>query len=596
MALFTKESLETLRQRINIVDVISSYVELKRMGSVYKALCPFHDEKTPSFVVQSSDSHYHCYGCGAHGDAIQFLMEYQRMSFFDAVENLAQRFNVVMDYVEGGDEGKGISKKILKEALEQACCFYQCMLLHTEEGHKALHYLYARGVDDDFIKRFQLGLAPQRNGLLQQVLRAKGFDDEVLSEAGLLTPGRSGRLRDFFSTRITFPIRDVMGSVVGFSARKYTEDTYGGKYINTSETSLFKKSTTLFGLNYCRRRIAKERKAIIVEGQVDALRLIQHGFGVTVAALGTAFGEGHVKQLVDLGVNMIYLAMDGDDAGRDAACKVGDFFQRQGIEVYVLPMPVGKDPDSIIMEYGPTKFDELISKSIDYLTFLVGYFSRKIDVTTPAGKQELVHTITQRIREWENAVMIHESLRKLAKLIQVPEHLVGVGKEYVPQILVRKTSTAGSISIDPDRILESDLLRWLLMMGKDSGRFIEIACSHLKDEDFRVPVCRWVYHACREAYKEEQQIDLLSLAASGENEDVQNFLEDISQKKVNKDRAEQHFVETIQSILNRNWMEECERIKTDIQSGRLSETDALELLKQFNQLKKNPPKVELATS
>lgn len=301
MVLFSKDSLETLKQRIDLVEVMSAHVDFKKSGSAYKALCPFHDEKTPSFMIQKGDSHYHCFGCGAHGDAIQFLMSHQKMSFIEAVESLAQRFHVHLEKLEDKEEQKGPSKALMKEALNFAAQFYHHALLHTAEGHEALQYLYKRGLDLDFIRHFQIGLAPKAHpGLLRKVMQAKSIYPDVLLEAGLLGEGRDGNFRDFFSDRIMFPIHHHTGGVIGFSARKYKEDTFGGKYVNTPETPLFKKSKVLFGLNYCRRRIAKERKAIVVEGQIDALRLIHAGFNITVAGQGTAFGEGHVKELMTL--------------------------------------------------------------------------------------------------------------------------------------------------------------------------------------------------------------------------------------------------------------------------------------------------------
>ena len=332
MAVFTKDSLETLRQRIDLVDLLSSHIELKRTGAAYKALCPFHDE-TPSFTIQKGDTHYHCFGCGAHGDAIQFLMEHVKMSFSDAVESLAQRFHVHLERAEETAEKKGPSKAVLKAALEHACRFYHFMLLHSPQGHIVLQYLYKRGLDLDFIRHFQAGWAPPTPGMMRHVLHDKLVTDDIMVDAGLLQAREGGGFRDFFSDRITFPIRDASSTVIGFSARKYKEETFGGKYVNTPETPLFKKSKVLFGLNYSRKRIAKDRKAIIVEGQIDALRLIQAGFNFTVAGQGTAFGEGHVKELTTLGINQAYLALDGDDAGQQAAYKIGNLFQKEGVEV-----------------------------------------------------------------------------------------------------------------------------------------------------------------------------------------------------------------------------------------------------------------------
>src|SRR3990167_1724779 len=237
MGTFSRESLELLRSRIDLVEVLNPYVKLQRAGAAYKALCPFHDERTPSFVIQKGDSHYHCFGCGAHGDAIQFLMSHLRMNFLEAVETLAEKFQIQLEEAKSGDFQKGPSKILLKEALEKAADFYHFFLLHTLEGHAALDYLYNRGIDLDFIRKFQFGLAPKASGIFFKAMREEKFQDAILEEAGLLSKGR-----EFFSDRITIPIRDAVGAVIGFSARKYRIDTFGGKYINTSETPLFKKS------------------------------------------------------------------------------------------------------------------------------------------------------------------------------------------------------------------------------------------------------------------------------------------------------------------------------------------------------------------
>lgn len=590
MAIFTKESLDTLRQRIDLVEVMSSYVEFKKSGAAYKALCPFHDEKTPSLMIQKGDSHYHCFGCGAHGDAIQFLMNYQKMNFMDAVESLAQRFHVHLEKTDN-NEKKGPSKALLKESLYFASQFYHHALLHTDEGHEALHYLYKRGVDLDFIRHFTVGLAAKGQGPFRKAIHAKGLRDDVLQEAGLLAEGRDGQLRSFFHDRIMFPIHDASGDVIGFSGRKYKEDTFGGKYVNTSETPLFKKSRVLFGLNYSRRRIAKERKAIVVEGQIDALRLIQAGFDITVAGQGTAFGEGHVKELVALGINQVFLALDGDNAGQEAAQKIGNLFQKEGIEVKVVQMPNGADPDSFLMEQGPEAFLQLLEQSIDYLTFLIRHLSRHLNMESPAGKTELVQQISKQIRSWEHPLMVHESLRKLAHMAKVPEDMVGVGQEAIPNLYVKKTASIGAQTVDPDRILEGDLLRWLLLVPR--ADFIELIRKHVKGEDFRVPICRNLYETYFTCQEAGLPTDLLFLLNKMDDAEGQLFVDELMQKKVNKERAEKHLIETIQRLLDRNWMYKSEELRMKISSGQCSDEEASALAKQFGDLKRNPPKIIL---
>lgn len=593
MAIFNKESLETLRQRVDLVEVLSTYIDFKKSGTAYKALCPFHDEKTPSFMIQKGDSHYHCFGCGAHGDAIQFLMNHQKMNFLEAVENLAQRFHVQLEKVEGFQEKKGPNKTLLKEALEQACRFYQFYLLHTDEGHEALQYLYGRGIDLDFIKAYRIGFSPKAPHLFRKAMDAKSLKEEILVAAGLLSIGQNGQVRDFFSDRIMFPIHHGTGYIIGFSARKYKEETFGGKYVNTSETELFKKSRVLFGLNYSRRRIAKERKAIVVEGQIDALRLILEGFNITVASQGTAFGEGHVKELSSLGVNQVYLALDSDPAGQEATKKTGHLLQKEGIEVKVVSMPQGSDPDSFLREHGPEAFLQLLEKGIEYIPFLVKHMSQGLSLESPAAKNELVNQITKLIREWDHPLMVHESLRKLANLLRVPENMVGVGQEAIPNIYIKKSASVGTEAIDPDRILEADLLRWLLLCGEEQQRLVQLVNANLTEQDFRVAVCQKIFKVYKENVEKQRSCDLLALAIDLDDAEGQLVMSELLQKKVNKDRAEQHLIETIKKILDRNWMLRREEIKIKIQSGQCSDEQAMELIKEFDELKRNPPQVRI---
>ncbi|NGX26607.1 MAG: DNA primase [Chlamydiae bacterium] len=583
MALYTEESLDNLRSKIDLVELLSAHIQLKRAGASYKALCPFHEEKTPSFVLQTGDDHYHCFGCGAHGDAIAFLMNHLKMNFVEAVESLADRFGVTLEKTEQEGKKRGLDRNRLKEALELACNFYHTLLLHTEEGHQALQYLYQRGLDLDFIRTFRLGFAPTIRNAFLTLAKGEGISEEILIGAGLTTE----KGRDFFSERITFPITDPFGNVIGFSARKLKEETFGGKYINTSETPLFKKSHILFGLSYSRQRIAKERKAIIVEGQMDALRLIYAGCNLTVAAQGTAFGEGHVKLLSDLGVNQVFLAMDGDSAGKSAASKIGNLFQKKGLEVSILLLPKGSDPDSFVKKHGIEPFLRLMQSPTDHLTFLVQLASSGIDLKNPAQKNEMLRKLTDQIRSWEEPVMIHESLRKIAQLTAVPESVVGVGASPQPHF-IRRMGIAGMQIVDPDRILETDLLRWLLL--RKDERLFTITKLNVAPDLFRNPLCKRIFS---KLIKEEGPRDLIALGSTLEKEDEQNLLSEIVQKKVNPDRAEEGLVEVIHRLLIRKWMEEREAIKTKIQSGSCSEEEVLKLAKAFDEIKKNQPTVVL---
>lgn len=583
MPLYTKESLEKLREKVDLVDLLSSHIEFKKAGASYKALCPFHDEKTPSFMIQKGDTHYHCFGCGAHGDAVTFLMQHQRLSFGEAVENLAQKFHVHLEVVEGGGERKGPPKAVLKDTLELAVQFYHFCLLYTPEGHAALHYLYDRGIDLDFIRHFRLGWAPKGGGL-RHVLHAKFISDETMVEAGLLAEGKSGGYKEFFHDRITFPICDGGGTPIGFSARLFKKETFGGKYVNTPETPLFKKSKVLFGLHHSRRRIAKEQKALIVEGQIDALRLIHQGFNITVASQGTAFGEGHVKELINLGLKKVYLAFDSDSAGQEATVKVGDLFLRQGIEVCVVTLPTGSDPDSFLVSQGVEAFANKMEEAVEYLQFLIDYQGRQVNLDVPAAKATFVSELARRIRAWEQPLLVHESLKKLAQLTKTPENLIGVDQDPMPNIYIKKSGVAGPQKVDPDRVLETDVLKWLLEMGVTHPHFVQLAQGNVHSDQFRVPVCRQFYELYLGGI-----CDPISLLAELEEGNGQELLDELMQKRVNREKGEETFKQALLQILKRNWMLLLEEIKIKIQSGNSSEEEALLLAKQFAELRGAPP-------
>ncbi len=568
--MFTQESLQNLREKIDLLEVLSGHIDIKRTGSSYKALCPFHSEKTPSFMIQKGDTHYHCFGCGAHGDAIQFLMNYLNLSFYDAVEALAEKFHVPLQRVDGHNE-QLVNKTALKEACTLASEFYQSCLLYTEEGKIPLNYLYQRGISIDFIRRFGVGFAPHDGSLFRQFLKEKKISDELAVEAGLFTSDK----RPFFWDRITFPIHTATGQVIGFSARKFKEETGGGKYINTHETSLFKKSRILFGLNYCRRRIAKERRVIVVEGQIDCLKLIEAGLNATVAALGTAFGEVHVEELKKLGVREAFLLFDADDAGRSAASKSGDLLQKKGIDVSVVTLPKGSDPDSYLAQFGIERLLEEFEKKKSYLEFQIAWLSKEFNVETPAGKAELIKTLKKQIELWEDRVMVHEALRKIAHLLQMPLEMVGLKGNAGFGVFVKNRGALAHQEIDTERILELDLLRWLILMKEKA---LPIAQEWLTEEHFWNPSCRSLYLKILEEDTSDFLNDTLSWAGFVEDPMI---IDQILQRKVKQEKAEPLFKETVQKLLDRQWLKMREEANAKINRGTLNERELLELTKQF---------------
>ena len=587
--MYSQDSLETLRKKIDLIDVLSSHIELKRSGATFKACCPFHEEKTPSFMVKRGDTHYHCFGCGAHGDAIAFLMEHLKMEFIEAVEYLAERFQVPLMRIEGAPE-KGPSRFDLKMALEKASQCYHFLLLHSKEGKAALSYLYERGIDLSFIKKFHIGYAPKRRDTLLRFAHEEAVSDEVLETAGLVKRGEDGKLFDFFSERILFPISDSMGSVIGFSGRKFLEHTVGGKYVNTAETPLFKKSHVLFGLSHSRRRIAKERKSIIVEGQIDALSLIDLGFDYTVAAQGTAFGDGHVQELVHLGVKEVFLCMDADDAGREAALKIGDLFQKVAVSVKVLSLPEGMDPDSFLKEEGAERFSHLLEAAEEYLPFAFKIHLHKGNAGDAAHKSAVIEALSKQIRTWDHPVMVYESLRLLAKVAEVPESTLGHLSVRSRGIMRKGAKLQGmGLQFDPNKVLEVDLLRWLFFAEEQQKEIAALIEANICVEDLRISSCQKLFTHCFRSIQEGRKVDFLSLGGFCDCEEDRDLIADIMHKKINLQKLCEGCKESIKAILERNWLEQMEAIQRQLESSVLSDQEMLELAKEFAAIRKNPP-------
>ncbi len=576
--MFSKESLQNLKEKIDLVEVISSYLPLKKAGKSFKICCPFHNEKTPSFVINPGDTHYHCFGCGAHGDAISFLVGFLKVSFVEAVEMLAEKFGVTLTFQEG-EKKEDLGP--LRIALEECAKFFRFHLLHTEEGRVALDYLYQRGIDLDFIHLFKVGLAPKDPLLTMNFFKEKKLSLDALQRAGLSLEKKKNF--PFFVERITFPIMDVQGNVIGFSARKFSENVTGGKYINTPETPLFKKSKVLFGLNYSRKEITKQRRAVIVEGQIDALRLIQEGLNLTVAGQGTAFGEEHVEVIRRLGVKEVFLAFDGDDAGREAALKVGNLFQKEGIEVFILEFKDGEDPDSVLRKEGITGFLNYLHKPKEYIPFLVEMLSKSSNIVTPAGKNELAEKAKKILSDWKFPLMIYEAERKLASLLQVPEEMVQQKTIFVKEL-------KKEVHVNPDRVLEADLLRWIIVTNSREQNLFPIIQKNLSEVDFIDPAARKLYSHLCDLFLEKKTVELLSLAEYVDR-DEEELLNLIVKKKIQMERAKIGVKESIQKILERNWMLKRESIKTKIQMGKHSESEILQLAKEFDDLKKMTPKL-----
>jgi DNA primase len=405
--------VEQIRAAVDVVDLIAEHVQLKKAGRTFKGLCPFHTEKTPSFVVFPDTGHWHCFGCGEGGDVFSFLMKIENLTFPEALTRLAERVGVPIARSHDDVERKEENKR-LYAANEAAAVYYHGLLLKSPN---VMRYVADRGITEGTIQSFLLGLAPDSSDALQRALGSQGFAREELERAGLLYVSDEGAVRDRYRGRWMFPIRDAEGRIVSFGGRTLNPDV-NPKYLNGPQTGIFDKSSILFGLHAASAAIKKEKRAVVVEGYVDAVVAHQAGFQNVVATLGTSITERHLRQLARL-TPEICLALDPDAAGQNAAVRGADvarealadgatpvplpsgaiaFATTSRSSVRIVELPDGLDPDELILRE-PERWRQVVESGQPVIDFLLDRVSRRFDLTTVQGKVDAVDAVTPLLTE-----------------------------------------------------------------------------------------------------------------------------------------------------------------------------------------------------
>lgn len=389
-----EEIIDQVRSHSDIVDVVSAHVNLKKRGKNLIGLCPFHTEKTPSFTVSPDKQMYHCFGCRKGGNVFTFIMETERVSFAEAVRTLAEKVGIQVSLDEDGIESSEIEK--LYEVYRFAGKTFHMNLMESEEGRSVVEYFLGRGITEETIREFGLGYSLDRwDGFLEKAL-SEGFERELLLKAGLIRKSDDGRYYDYFRGRGMFPVFSAAGRVVAFGARKLKAEDSGGKYINSPETPIYSKSRILFGLFQAKEAIRDEEKVILVEGYADFLSIFQAGFHNVVASSGTALTREQV-QLIKRYAKRILFLFDADSAGASAALRGTDVALEENMEVEIVSLPTGKDPDLYIREYGAEAFRELLNQSVSFIDFMAFQHLHGVNSESPERKTEAVRAIVQTI-------------------------------------------------------------------------------------------------------------------------------------------------------------------------------------------------------
>lgn len=490
--MISQSFIQELLNRIDIVDIIEQSIPLKKSGSNYVACCPFHNEKTPSFSVNQSKQFYHCFGCGKHGNAINFLIEFSGISFIDAVENLAVQAGMPMPdktVITAAanrsssrlkvdteiDNQEPIEKKQdnqvmqrMTDQLQRAADYYREQLKHAT---KAISYLKQRGLSGEIAARFKIGYAPDELRSLSQIFTDYDRDESenLLLKNGLIIKSNNGRYYDRFRARIIFPILNQKGQIIGFGGRVIDEKG-GPKYLNSPETSLFIKSRELYNLFSARKAIRESRRVLVVEGYMDVVVLSQYGIEYVVATLGTATTSSHIQKLLRQTDEIIF-SFDGDNAGKKAAWRALETslaHLKDGKKISFLFLPDGEDPDSFIRKFGKQSFESLFEKAIPLSDLLIGELSSRVNLESSEGRAALIQIAKPLIQ------LVSAPILKLI-LIKRLSQLTGVNQEALTKIFESKLKNANSQSskqIESLRLQPISPYHKLIKILLDDPRFV----------------------------------------------------------------------------------------------------------------------------
>ncbi len=436
MARYKQESIERLSESVDTVAIVSRRTDLRRVGSRYVGLCPFHEERTPSFSLDAERGLYHCFGCGEGGDVIRFVMDTDGLPFPDAVEQLAQDAGIELerDSEDPQEEERRRRRERLFALLDRTAGFYANYLWAAAEARRARDYLASRGLSEAVLRDFRIGYAPKAWDRVLMGAQRDGFKPDELLAAGLARRGRGGGVYDWFRERITFPLADSRGRVVGFGARAMRDDQ-GAKYVNTPEGELYHKGRLLFGIDRARGAIAKSGRVVVVEGYTDVLALHQAGVEDSVAIMGTAFTGDQLGELAraagDEGT--VFLALDADRAGSDAMLRAARMAEERNVGLRVVQMPEGTDPAELVTEGGAEAVAARLGQALSVVEFEVERLLADADLDTPEGRdralveaRDLIAVTPQRSARRDHLV------RKVSDRLDVPAEYVTSGSSRAP--------------------------------------------------------------------------------------------------------------------------------------------------------------------
>ena len=462
--MITEEKIAEIRHRASIVEVISDHVTLKKSGRNHMGLCPFHAEKTPSFTVSEEKGIYHCFGCQSGGSVFHFLMNYDHLTFPEAVERVARRYGIALEHQGGGRVGRenGEREKLYR-VNERAALNYQKLLFAHSEGLKALEYLKRRGVDEATARKFMLGYAPQTGSNLFKLFAQENISNGDACRLGLIGQRGPQKFYEKFFARVIFPIVSPAGKVVAFGGRVLDQSL--PKYLNSSETPLFHKGSTLYGLYQAKDGIRKADRVVVVEGYLDVIALVQHDLTYAVATLGTALTADHVRVLSRYTKNIIAL-FDGDDAGRKAASRSFEIFLEAGLFGRAAFLPKGEDPDTFVRSQGKAALEAVLDQAVPLADYYFSWLEQRYGKSLE-GKSQIAGEVSRILAKVTNAFEADLLARRAVDILGIREEVLRGAKAAQAGRLTpgRAPSTApGTVAQNREDIAERSLVSLMLRL------------------------------------------------------------------------------------------------------------------------------------
>lgn len=543
---FSNSTIENLKNQINIIDVVGRVVPLKRAGSNYKGVCPFHNEKTPSFVVSEQKQIFTCFGCGATGDAIEFVKRYYNLDFSEAVEKLAGEYGITLEK-NAFNDNREIYYKVNKLA---ANFFYKSF---TEKANKGYAYMKRRGISPAILKKFGIGYADAQWDSLYKYLLSQGVDKKIMLELGLISESK-GKYYDKFRNRVIFPIINTSGKVIGFGGRAIDAED-NPKYLNSAESKIFQKKYNLYGLNISRQSVGKEGFIILVEGYMDTIALYQSGVENVAASLGTALTENQAK-LIKRYTRDVILSYDADGAGRAAALRGLDILRKEDCKVKVLHVTDGKDPDEYIKKNGKSAFLELVENALPYGDYKLESAKKGYDLSKDEDKIDYIKKATDIIRQL-SPVEQEVYIKKVSKDLKIAEGAIRM--ELLGNDSTEKASFS-PVREEKEEILNSEITpieRTLLKVMLTDESYISKITTYpqILESDSAIKI----YEAMAEEYRANHFIDVNKMMDGLTSEGAAS-LQEIIDDVIVGGNEEQVFDECIKTWRDQNLAKEEQRL------------------------------------